>query len=590
MRRADGRKLPVKLSEAAWAEAERAYIVDGETAGVVAARFGVAAHTVYRRFARAGKRDAVRERKLAALGPAMGVRDVAEARAKLREMSGAMASIGQAMMAFGERIIEASGVRGLSTRLQDGMPAKRSHFSPEVWKAAKRDYVEGSFTAGMIEERYGIREAALRSRACAEGWSKTVSEAPPPLKPLDDPAQVEADGASAWARVAHVAQLAPEGAWSTWLFQGGRGAGKTRAGAEWLAARAEATPNGRFALVAATEHDLREVMIEGPSGLRALPGRETPKYGSTRRLLRWNNGAVAYGFSAEQPERLRGPQFMAAWADEFCAWRRPEAVLTNLRLGLRMGEDPRLVVTTTPKPVKSLRKLRAEISCVLTQAASIANAANLAPSFLEGLEALYGGTRLAVQELGGVLVEGDGAMWTVADIAGCRGAAPDKLEQVVVAVDPPAGTEGSACGIVVAGRAKGRGYVLADRSVSGASPLGWARRAAEAAREFGAGKIVAEANQGGDMVRLTLASAGVTCAVELVHASKGKRVRAEPVSALYERGLVTHCGSFAVLEEELLAMGASESETGLDRADALVWALTALGLGVSRAGPLIASL
>lgn len=582
-RRANGRKARVTLTAEQWVEAERAYVVDGQTAGAVAARFGVAVQTIYQRFKRCGKRDAARAKKIAEHGVAMGVGDVREARKKLREVFGALASIAQGLMALAERMLQVSGVRGLEpTRLQDGMPAKRTHFAPIVWEAAKRDYVEGDFTAGMIEERYGIRESTLRRRASREGWDKTVTEAPPPLLPYPDPAQVEDDGSSAWPRVAHAAQLPPEGEWATWLFQGGRGAGKTRAGAEWLAARALATPNGRFALVAPTEHDLREVMIEGASGLRALPGREHPKYESTRKRLHWTNGAVAYGFSAEQPERLRGPQFMAAWADEFCVWRKPHEVLSNLRLGLRLGDDPRLVVTTTPKPTAALRRLREEASCVVTQAGTIANAANLTPRFVAGLEAIYGGTRLAEQELGGVMVESDGSVWTAADIAMAREGRgrPDKLDMVVVGVDPPAGgVDGSACGIVVAGRAHGRGYVLADRTVTGLSPLGWARRAGEAAREFGAVKIVAEANQGGDMVRSVFASAGVLHPVELARAVKSKRARAEPISTLYERGLVSHAPGLAALEEEMMALGADESEIGLDRADALVWALMALRLG-----------
>jgi phage terminase large subunit-like protein len=363
------------------------------------------------------------------------------------------------------------------------------------------------------------------------------------------------------------------------LFQGGRGAGKTRAGAEWLAARAEASP-GVFALVGPTQHDVREVMIDGASGLRNLPGRARPWYERSRRRLIWPNGSVAYAFSAEEPERLRGPQFEAAWADEFCIWPRPSETLAILRMGLRLGSAPQLVVTTTPKPIPALRALRAEASCVMTQAATVVNAAHLAPSFLEGLATLYGGTRLAAQELDGVLLEGDGALWSLADVERARGgAAPGRCERVVVGVDPPAGVGGSACGIVVAARAGDRAYVLADRSALGLSPLGWALRVAEAAREFGAAEIVAEANQGGDMVRAVLAQAASPCAVRLVHASRGKRARAEPIAALYEQGRVVHCGAFAALEEELLALGVVESEGLLDRADALVWALTALMTG-----------
>ncbi len=299
----------------------------------------------------------------------------------------------------------------------------------------------------------------------------------------------------------------------------------------------------------------------------------------------WPNGSVAYAFSAEEPDRLRGPQFEAAWADEFCIWPKPSETLAILRMGLRRGTRPQLAVTTTPKPIPALRKLRAELTCVLTQAATATNAAHLAPSFLEGLEALYGGTRLAAQELEGLLVEGDGALWRVEDLQAARGVRPAALDRIVVGVDPPAGHTGSACGIIVAGRSGRRAYVLADRSAAGLSPLGWASRAADAAREFGAGEIVAEANQGGDMVRATLAAAGAPCAVRLVHASRGKRARAEPIAALYEQGSVVHCDAFPALEEELLALGVSETEGLLDRADALVWALTALTFGC--AGPRI---
>jgi phage terminase large subunit-like protein len=411
--------------------------------------------------------------------------------------------------------------------------------------------------------------------------------APPPLlaaSPFET--EAEAEALSAWADIAHAAQRAPEGAWATWLFQGGRGAGKTRAGAEWLAQRAEHAP-GLFALVGPTQHDVREVMIDGPSGLRHLPGRARPWYERSRRRLLWPNGSVAYAFSAEEPERLRGPQFEAAWADEFCVWPKPSETLAILRMGLRRGLAPQLVVTTTPKPIPALRSLRVEPSCVMTQAATVVNAENLAPTFLDGLHALYGGTRLARQELEGLLVEGDGALWKAQNLARARGAKPAATDRVVVGVDPPAGHQNAACGIVVAARAGARAYVLADRSALGLSPLGWALRAAEAAREFNASEIIAEANQGGDMVRATLATANAPCTVKLVHATHGKRTRAEPIAALYEQGRVTHCDAFPALEEELLALGVSESEGLLDRADALVWALSALMLLPLRQGPRI---
>ncbi len=463
---------------------------------------------------------------------------------------------------------------------------KRLHHSPEVWAQVRRDYLAG-YTASACHERYGVSVDALRKRASLQKWCKAhhvqSQEIPPPLHPFPAPEQAVKTGdsrfASRWDEIAHAAQRAPQSDWSTWLFQGGRGAGKTRAGAEWLAARAEASP-GLYALVGPTQHDVREVMVDGPSGLRNLPGRERPWYERSRRRLLWPNGSIAYAFSAEEPERLRGPQFEAAWADEFCIWPRPSETLAILRMGLRLGVAPQLVVTTTPKPIPALRLLRAEASCVVTQAATEVNAAHLAPSFLDGLAALYGGTRLAEQELEGRLLEGDGALWRVADLKRAGGVAPvGGCERVVVGVDPPAGAGGAACGIVVAGRLGRQAFVLADRSALGLSPLGWAMRVAEAAAEFGASEIVAEANQGGDMVRATLAQAGAPCAVRLVHASRGKRARAEPIAALYEQGRVTHCGAFVQLEEELLALGVSESEGLLDRADALVWALTALMTG-----------
>ncbi|MCX7360136.1 MAG: terminase family protein [Alphaproteobacteria bacterium] len=433
----------------------------------------------------------------------------------------------------------------------------------------------------------------IRKRASLHGWCKAHhvadQEIPPPLHPFPSEKEAVKIGdsqfASLWDDIAHDAQRAPPslpdgGEWSTWLFQGGRGAGKTRAGAEWLAQRAEAK-RGLYAMIGPTQHDVREVMVDGPSGLRNLPGRAMPDYERSRRRLVWPNGSIAYAFSAEEPERLRGPQFEAAWADEFCIWPRPSETLAILRMALRLGDAPQLVVTTTPKPIPALRALRAESSCVLTQAASEINAANLTPSFLDGLAALYGGTRLAEQELEGRLLEGDGALWRLSDLERARGggAAPVRCERVVVGVDPPAGAGGSACGIVVAGRVGRQAFVLADRSALGLSPLGWAMRVAEAAQEFGAVEIVAEANQGGDMVRAVLAQANAPCAVRLVHASRGKRARAEPIAALYEQGRVTHCGAFVLLEEELLALGVSESEGLLDRADALVWALTALMSG-----------
>lgn len=374
----------------------------------------------------------------------------------------------------------------------------------------------------------------------------------------------------------------PADPWSAWLFLGGRGAGKTFAGARWVTDLI-AQPLS-IALVGPTFHDVREVMIEGPSGLKALsPLDDRPRWEATRKRLVWDSGAVAYAFSAEDPDSLRGPQFHAAWADEFCAWPKPAETLAMLRFGLRLGEDPRLVVTTTPRPIRALKTLIAEPGVKVTRAGTAANADNLAPAFLSTLHSLYGGTRLAAQELDGVIVEDDGGLFRAEDLARCRGSRPVRFDRVVVAVDPPATATGDACGIVVVGRLGDRAFILADRSGKGMSPNAWAKRAVMAAREFDAHALVAEANQGGDMVRAVLAQADPPCAVKLVRASVGKRARAEPVAALYEQGRVVHCGAFTALEEELMGLGTGDLGHSPDRADALVWAVSELMLGVGRA-------
>ena len=372
--------------------------------------------------------------------------------------------------------------------------------------------------------------------------------------------------------------------WRTWLLLGGRGSGKTFAGSVWLDTVARrATVN--LALVGPALHDVREVMVEGPSGIKALaePG-DRPRWEAGRRRLLWRNGSAAYAFSAEDPDSLRGPQFHAAWADEFCAWRNPEAVLSNLRLGLRLGDRPRLAVTTTPRPIPALRRLMAETGMVVERAGTADNADNLAPGFLAHLKALYAGTRLEAQELDGVVVEGEGALFRVEDLRRARGGRPAELERVVAAVDPPASAHGDACGIVVAGRKDDRAFVLADRTARGLSPMGWAGAAVKAARDFGAAEIVAESNQGGEMVRTVLAQSDCPVPVRLVHASRSKAARAEPVALLYEQGRVVHCGDFPALEEEMLALGVDGGPSP-DRADALVWAVTRLLLEPGGKGP-----
>lgn len=392
-----------------------------------------------------------------------------------------------------------------------------------------------------------------------------------------------------WPFWARDDQRAPDGEWTTWLVLGGRGAGKTRSGAEWVRGEVEAGRAGRIALVGETFGDVREVMIDGASGLRALGARAArPRYEASRRRLLWPNGAVAQAFSASEPDALRGPQFDAAWADELAKWRYAEEAWDMLQFGLRLGERPRQVVTTTPRPVPILRRLLKEETCIATRASTHANRANLAEAFFRAVIARYEGTRLGRQELDAELIEDNpDALWSRGMIEGARIMRAPELMRVVVAVDPPAtsGPQADECGIVVAGvDAEGRGYVLDDRSMGGLTPLAWASRAGKAYRDHEADRIVAESNQGGEMVSAIMRQVLPTVPLRLVRATRGKRVRAEPVAALYERGLVSHVGSFARLEDQMcdFVPGTGKSP---DRMDALVWALTDLMLDAQAGKP-----
>ena len=379
-------------------------------------------------------------------------------------------------------------------------------------------------------------------------------------------------------------QVPPQGGWRIWLILGGRGAGKTRAGAEWVRAAVEAERAGRIALIAPTFELAREVMIDGPSGFRAIaPAKARPRYVASRHALEWPNGAVASVFSAEDPDSIRGPQHDLAWGDEFCAWPRAQAVLDMVRMGLRVGEDPRCLLTTTPRPIPALKALLASGETVVTRGRT--DEANFLPeAFRAAMREAYGGTALGAQELDGEVVEDRaGALWTHAMLEGARGEAPARLDRIVVAVDPPvtAGPRADGCGIVVAGAAgeglARRAFVLADASVQGRSPDGWAQAVAAAFEAWEADRVVAEVNQGGDLVTKVLRSAAPNLPVTTVRASRGKAARAEPVAALYEQGRVTHCGVFEALETELRALG-TEAACADDRADALVWALSELML------------
>ena len=389
-------------------------------------------------------------------------------------------------------------------------------------------------------------------------------------------------------------QLPPEGDWRSWVILGGRGAGKTRAGSEWVRAMVEGDRPGdpgrarHVGLVGETYDQAREVMVFGQSGILACsPPDRRPEWQATRRRLVWPNGASARVFSAQDAEALRGPQFDAVWADEMAKWRKAGEAWDMIQFCLRLGESPRACVTTTPRNVAALRDLLARDSTVLTRAPTEANRAWLAESFLEGVRARYAGTRLGRQELDGELLGDEaGALWRRSDIERGRVDEAGPLTRIVVAVDPPVTGKSTsdACGIVVAGvdmsgaPAEWTATVLEDASVEGASPAVWAEAALGAFRRWQADRIVAEVNQGGDLVEAVIRQVDGAVPYRSVHASRGKAMRAEPVAALYEQGRVRHLRGMAELEDQMCRMTARgfEGKGSPDRVDALVWALTDL--------------
>ncbi|WP_298805963.1 terminase family protein [uncultured Lentibacter sp.] len=389
-------------------------------------------------------------------------------------------------------------------------------------------------------------------------------------------------------------QLAPAGRWRNWVIMGGRGAGKTRAGAEWVRSSVEgpgprdAGRLARIALVGETVAQVREVMIFGESGIMACsPPDRRPEWQASRGRLLWPNGAVAQVFSAHEPEALRGPQFDGAWVDELAKWKKARETWDMLQFGLRLGDDPRVCITTTPRNIGLLKELLEAEGTVMTHASTEANKANLASGFLAAVQARYAGTRLGRQELDGVLIEeAEGALWSAAQLEATRRRDLPVMSRIVVAVDPPvSGTARSdACGIIVAGVvAEGpvqdwKAYVLEDASVEGASPMAWAGAAVAAMQRWKAERMVAEVNQGGDLVEQVIRQVDPLISLRKVHASRGKVARAEPIAALYEQGRVHHYTGLAALEEEMcqLTLHGFHGKGSPDRTDALVWALTEL--------------
>jgi phage terminase large subunit-like protein len=388
-----------------------------------------------------------------------------------------------------------------------------------------------------------------------------------------------------WARPN---QLEPEGDWTTWLILAGRGFGKTRTGAEWVNKNVKAGNAKRIALVAETAPDARDVMVLGPAGIVSVsPPDFKAEYFPSKRLVRWPNGAEAILFNAVEPDQLRGPQFDLAWCDELAKWRYAQETWDQLQFGLRLGEHPRQIVTTTPRPIPVVRRLINDPTVHVTRGRTYDNSANLAAPFLKQVEERYANTRLGRQELDGeILDDMPGALWNRDMLDGNRKPeAPKELDRIIVAVDPAAtsGEDADETGIIAVGIARDadgvqRGYVLADRSLRG-SPDEWAKAAVRLYHELDADRIVAEKNQGGEMVEAVLRAKDRNVPVTLVTATRGKLVRAEPIAALYEQGRIHHVGRFNLLEDQMCLFttdGERHAGDSPDRVDALVWGFSSL--------------
>jgi phage terminase large subunit-like protein len=380
-----------------------------------------------------------------------------------------------------------------------------------------------------------------------------------------------------WPLWARPQQLAPNGDWSTWLVCAGRGFGKTRTGAEWARQKVAAGAD-RGALVAATAADIRDVMVEGESGiLSVFPKWQRPKWEPSKRRVTFHTGAIATTYSADEPDRLRGPQHEWAWADELAAWRYADA-WDQLQFGLRLGKYPQSVVTTTPRPTKVIRDLINDETVPVSTGSTYDNAANLAASFLHRMESKYEGTRLGRQELHAELLEDvEGALWKQADIDRDRVRhVPPNLSRIVVAVDPAITSTAASdeTGIIVAGATPDRQfYILTDASARD-TPDGWVRRVVAEYEAWSADVVYVEANQGGDAWLSMISNIDPGVNARKVHASLSKRLRAEPVAALYEQSRVHHVGAFDQLEDQCCTWDPHDRSAGSpDRIDALVWAI-----------------
>lgn len=392
-----------------------------------------------------------------------------------------------------------------------------------------------------------------------------------------------------WPFWARPDQLPPaDDDWVTWLILAGRGWGKTRTGAETIRAWVMSGKYSRIALVGETTADVRGVMVDGESGLLNIgPKDQRPEYFPSLRQLKWPNGAIATTYNATEPDQLRGPQHDAAWCDEIAKWKYIQDTWDQLQFGLRLGDQPRQILTTTPRPLPLLRKMLNDPYVRVTKGRTLDNTGNLAETFMHQIEERFGGTRLGRQELEGEILDDiPGALWTHSNIDDNRVKEAPDLERIIVAVDPAASSEEGSDenGIVVVGLGRdndgyARGYVLEDASLRG-TPEEWSRKAVQMYRKYSADRIVAEKNQGGEMVLSVIRSADRAVPVSLVHASRGKYIRAEPISALYEQGRVHHVGRHDKLEDQMCFFSLDNvrnaSNGSPDRVDALVWGLSEL--------------
>jgi phage terminase large subunit-like protein len=386
-----------------------------------------------------------------------------------------------------------------------------------------------------------------------------------------------------WSFWARDGQIPPGTDWFVQLYLAGRGFGKSRCGAEWVRSKAESVPACRIALVGRTAADYRDVMVEGESGLLAVcPPWNKPVWNPSTRKLTWPNGSIATCYSGDKPDQLRGPQHNFAWGDELAAWRYADDTWSNLLMGLRLGTAPQIVATTTPRPIRIIKELVKESTTNVTRGSTYDNLANLAETFQRTVIAKYEGTRLGRQELDGAILDDvAGALWTYQLLEGCRiRKAPVEFRRVVVAIDPAvsATVDSDETGIIVAALGTdGNGYVLDDLTLRD-SPNGWASAAVKAYKHHNADRILAEINQGGAMVEHTIRTVDNSVSYKAVRAKVGKKLRAEPVAALYEQGKVHHLGSLVALEDQMASWVPGEGDSP-DRVDALVYALTELMLG-----------